>query len=224
MDPEYNLQDVLRCHLCETPGPDLHCDICKTYLCNACEKTHLADESKEHKVVSFKLRRQSTLCKKHFSKLCECYCKKCNILICNICASSRKHRRHEIFDAATYLEQRKAIIRKDLQELEHSIFPKYQEIAHNIQMQKDNMNDNSQKLRSAIEKQRKDLHKVIDTIIEKMKLNINKAESQHRTALKLEKPKIERSIDDIKTNIDDLNKLLKSNDLRLFSTYKSKNA
>lgn len=66
MDPEYNLQDVLRCHLCETPGPDLHCDICKTYLCNACEKTHLADESKEHKVVSFKLRRQSTFCKNIF--------------------------------------------------------------------------------------------------------------------------------------------------------------
>lgn len=128
MDPEYSLQDVLRCHLCETPGPHLHCDICKTQLCKACEKTHLADESKEHKVVSFKLRGQSTLCKKHCSKLCDCYCKKCDILFCNICASSRKHRRHEIFNAAN-LEQRKVIIRKDLQELENSIFPRYQEIA-----------------------------------------------------------------------------------------------
>lgn len=54
MDPEYNLKDVLRCQFCETPGPDLHCDICKKYLCKACEKTHLADEFKEHKVVSLK--------------------------------------------------------------------------------------------------------------------------------------------------------------------------
>lgn len=66
MDPEYNLKDVLRCQFCETPGPDLHCDICKTYLCKACEKTHLAHEIKEHKVVSLKLWAQSTLCKKTF--------------------------------------------------------------------------------------------------------------------------------------------------------------
>lgn len=68
MDPEYNLKDVLRCQFCETPGPDMHCDICncKTYLCKACEKTHLADEIKEHKVVSLKLWAQSTLCKKTF--------------------------------------------------------------------------------------------------------------------------------------------------------------
>lgn len=28
MDPEYSLQDLVRCHICETPGPSLHCDIC----------------------------------------------------------------------------------------------------------------------------------------------------------------------------------------------------
>lgn len=66
-DPEYNLQNVSRSHLYEPPGPDLHCEICKTYLCKTCERTHLADESKEHKVVSFKLRGQSTLCKNIFN-------------------------------------------------------------------------------------------------------------------------------------------------------------
>lgn len=66
MDHEYNLKDVLRCQFCETPGPYLHCDICKTYLCKACEKTYLADEFKEHKVVSLKLWAQSTPCKKTF--------------------------------------------------------------------------------------------------------------------------------------------------------------
>lgn len=81
MDPEYNLKDVLRCQFCETPVPDLHCDICKTYLCKACEKTHLADEIKEHKVISLKLWAQSTLCKKtFFSKLCEGYCKNATFL------------------------------------------------------------------------------------------------------------------------------------------------
>lgn len=113
MDPEYNLKDVLRCQFCETPGPDLHCDICKTYLCKACEKTHLAHEIKEHKVVSLKLWAQSTLCKKTFFQNYARVSKNFNILICKICVSSGKHRRQEVFDAATYLEQRKAIIRKD---------------------------------------------------------------------------------------------------------------
>lgn len=86
------------------------------------------------------------------------------------------------------------------------------------------MNDNTQKLTSAIEKQSKDLHKEIDTIIEKMKSYIDETESNHRIVLDKQESKTKRSIDDIKTNIDDLNKLLKSNDFRLFSTYKSRNA
>lgn len=50
----------------------------------------------------------------------------------------------------------------------------YQEIAYNIPTQRANMNKNCQKLTSAIGRQRKGLHKEIDTIIEKMKSYIGK--------------------------------------------------
>lgn len=50
----------------------------------------------------------------------------------------------------------------------------YQEIAYNIPTQRANMNENCQKLTSAIGRQRKGLHKEIDTIIEKMKSYIGK--------------------------------------------------
>lgn len=33
LDPEYSLQDVVRCHLCETPAPPLHCVTCNIHLC-----------------------------------------------------------------------------------------------------------------------------------------------------------------------------------------------
>lgn len=59
MDPEYSLQDVIRCHLCETPMPPLHCDICDKNLCKNCEEQHLLDGSTKHKVVSYQMRSRS---------------------------------------------------------------------------------------------------------------------------------------------------------------------
>lgn len=60
MDPEYSLQDVVRCDLCDSPVPKLHCEFCHTNLCKGCEQEHIQDNSINHKVVSFKQRNQSS--------------------------------------------------------------------------------------------------------------------------------------------------------------------
>lgn len=54
MYPKTWAQDVLRCHLCKTPGPPLYCDICHVHLCTFWGE-HILDETKEHKVVPFKM-------------------------------------------------------------------------------------------------------------------------------------------------------------------------
>lgn len=54
MDPEYSLQDVVRCASCEIPAPSLCCESCHLKLCEACGGEHVLDESKEHKVELIK--------------------------------------------------------------------------------------------------------------------------------------------------------------------------
>lgn len=128
MDPRTWAQDVLRCCLCETPG---HlCDICYIHLCSPCGGEHILYETKEHKVVPFKMRASSTICTKHSSKLCELHCEQCDIAICVQCVSSKEHKGHEFVDMAKVLNRQREVLKRDLHELEKytSIDPRYQKL------------------------------------------------------------------------------------------------
>lgn len=61
---------------------------------------------------------------------------------------SHDHGGHEFVDVAKKLENLKLILRKDLTELMKTIYPKYQDIASNILIQKAN-------LRKTLRKQKK---------------------------------------------------------------------
>nr|XP_034305535.1 RING finger domain and kelch repeat-containing protein DDB_G0271372-like [Crassostrea gigas] len=225
MDPEYSLQDVLRCHLCETPGLSMYCVICNKYLCKACEGGHISDQSKEHNVVPFKKKGYTPKCLKHPSKVCEHYCEKCDIPICTTCDSSEseEHKGHQIIEITKTIDNKKEIIQKDLQELETTIYLKYQEIASIIIDQKSGLNENSKKLTTEIDKHGEDLHREINTIIRNMKSNMEEMDTKHLAVLDKQEDEIKHTISEITQTIAELKTLLDSNDVSRVSAYKSRN-
>ncbi|XP_052709335.1 uncharacterized protein LOC128184049 [Crassostrea angulata] len=224
MDRRTWAQDVLRCHLCETPGPPMYCDICHIHLCVACVGKHLLDESKEHKVVTFKKRGFAPECSKHSKKLCELFCEQCDIPICVQCVSSGEHLGHKAVEILKSLETKKEVLQRDLNELETLIYPKYQEIVSYIPLQKADLNKNSEKLTTALDKHGEELHREIDIAIQKLRSDVNEMESKHLVVLDKQEKQIKCSISEIEQSIADLKKLLNSNDVSLVSAYKSRNA
>nr|XP_022316851.1 uncharacterized protein LOC111120429 [Crassostrea virginica] len=81
----------------------------------------------------------------------------------------REHEKHKKEDILTWFEAKRIPLQKDLQDFEKSIYPKYNETALNIPVQRDDVNKHSQKLITALEKQGEALHTEIDTIIQGMK-------------------------------------------------------
>nr|XP_022324051.1 probable E3 ubiquitin-protein ligase MID2 [Crassostrea virginica]XP_022324060.1 probable E3 ubiquitin-protein ligase MID2 [Crassostrea virginica] len=217
-----SLQDVIRCELCETPVPPKHCDICHIHLCEACAEEHLSDESKDHYIVPFKLRGITPECTKHFTKICKEFCTTCNIPVCPLCIASSEHEQHEKKDILTWFETIRELMQKDIQDLEKSIYPKYQEAATNIPVQRADVNNRSQKLTKALDKQGEALHTEIDTIIQGMKSEINDMDAQHIAAIDQQEDAINHTIPEITQTIQDLKRLLITSDVCLVSEYTSR--
>ena len=210
----------------ETPVPSQHCDICHIYLCEACVGKHLSDESKDHYIVSFKLRKNSPKCPKHITEVSEKLCKTCNIPLCSLCIASGEHKQHELESILQLLEFKKEVMQRDLQILEKSIYPKYQEVATNIPVQRAVVKKHSKKLITALDKQGEALHAEIDTVIQGMKSEIKDMETQHVSAMDRQEDAIKHTITEIKQVILDLKRLLKrlqdTSDVCIFSEYTSR--
>ncbi|XP_052707952.1 E3 ubiquitin-protein ligase TRIM71-like isoform X4 [Crassostrea angulata] len=225
MDPRSSAQDVVRCDVCDTPVPPLHCDFCQTNLCKACVGEHMLDLSKKHQVVPFHDRRSTPnypICQKHSLKQCELHCEQCDIPICALCVSSKSHENHEKMDIISYFKRKKHDLQTDLQELDKTVIAKYQEIASNIPAQKSDLKNNFQKLTSAIDKHGEVWHREIDIIIQKLKSDLDEMDAKHLAVLNKEEDEITRTISEITQNIADLKKLLDSNDVSRVSAYKSR--
>ncbi|XP_052707966.1 uncharacterized protein LOC128183114 [Crassostrea angulata] len=225
MDNEQKAQDVVRCDVCDTPVPLLHCDFCQIYLCKACVGGHMLDLSKKHQVVPFQERRSSLnypYCSEHVKEQCKHFCQQCDISLCVYCITNGNHQNHNPVDICSILKRKKIEIQEDIEELDESFSPKYKEIVNNITLQKTDLNKNSEKLTSAIDKHGEVWHREIDTIIQKLKSDLDEVDAKHLALLNKQEDEITRTISEITQSIADLKKLLDSNDVSRVSAYKSR--
>lgn len=223
MDPSRGKQDVLRCDLCETSVPLLHCDICHVNLCKPCVGEHVLDESKEHRILPFKMRGATPKCRKHSSKICELHCEQCDCPICALCVSSFEHEQHFKVDIFKKFEEKKPALRKDIQELENHVYPKYRDIVSEIPIQRKDLNRNSENLKAAINKQGHALHREVDSVMKKMKADVDDMNLKYMAYLKKREDEITCIISEIKQNMSDMKNLLDSYDVCHVCAYKSKN-
>lgn len=169
MDPSYNLQDVVRCEICEKPVQLLYCETCSIGLCKECVGYHLFNEPIPHRVVVFKSKNSNNpKCTKHTNYQSESYCEQCDLPVCKICALKCRKRRHKAVDILVKIKTKKEIIRRDLKELEYDIFPKYKEVSSNTSDRKFNLGSHAHALIAEINKVGEDWHKKI-----KSKLSYN---------------------------------------------------
>nr|XP_022308185.1 tripartite motif-containing protein 45-like [Crassostrea virginica] len=224
-NPRYSAQAVVRCALCRDAVAPLYCSVCHTHLCKDCVEKHFSDKSKVHTVLSLE-QFLSTLnypkCPTHPTKQCELHCEQCDIPICTSCISSGKHIGHKQLEIFADFEIKKEVLKRDLQELEKFIFPKYQESADIIKTQKTDQRKHSQKLKADLNKQGEDLHREIITIIQRKQSDLDDIETQHTTAIEKQEDVIHKALNEIKQVIQDIKSLLDTSDVGLVSKYRSR--
>lgn len=223
MDPDYSLQDVKRCDLCETPVPPLYCYTCHISLCETCTGGHILDESKPHMVHSIKHR--SLIPKLRYHKchfeLCKNHGEQCDIPVSvkqllPVCDDGLEMQAYSTFAYKA--------LQADMEELEKIIYPEYLNIAASFPLQKADLNKNTETLISVIDKRGRKWHREIDNIISKLKSDIKKTESEQLAILKEQEDNINQSISEITQIIDEQKKLLDERHGCLLSRYISRNA
>ncbi|XP_056005832.1 E3 ubiquitin-protein ligase TRIM71-like [Ostrea edulis] len=227
LQPRRSAQDVLLCDSCETAPLQSHCERCNINLCTNCVGKHLLDSSRKHQVIPF-IERSSTpnypKCHSHPDKQCELHCKKCDLPVCSTCALFGKHKGHDISDIQKELSAKTQDLRKDLEEIETRIYPRYEEIVSDVQTEKAELERKYGKLTTAADQQGEALHREITAIVNKRKSDIAEMKTKHLAVLNKNTDEITHSITELKQIILNLKAILESNDVSLISTYKSRNA
>lgn len=221
MDPFKTAQDLLRCSLCEKTVPPYCCNLCHVTLCKECAGKHLLDETKDHRVLSIKHRwsNDNHECSKHSTRQYELFCEQCDLPICVQCASTDEHKGHEFGDLLRNLERKKKELQREKQELE-SVLSVFEAANQNIKLSKEKLRKVTGILQRELKKQGEIWHMAIDTIINKIRSEINDVESEQLVVLSKHESKINIKLVEIEQNIQKLKLLDEASDVFAVSKYK----
>ena len=179
-------QDVARCDLCKTAIAQSYCDFCHVNLCKPCIGEHISDDYKKHLIVPI-LQRKSTLiypeCVIHNNKACKHRCTECDIFVCSFCTALKQHRGHEFLKLEELFNTKKQNIQNDAEDLESQIMPAYEDIAIDLEKQIASLDDQYKKLTSEMSKQREEIHREIDIVINQKEKEFDEIKVKHQSIL-----------------------------------------
>ena len=224
MDSRNSGQDLIRCDLCDSPMPPLHCGLCHTNLCKACVGEHISDFSKEHKVVQFSERGANPVypkCSPHSGKACELHCTKCDTPVCSLCVAE-SHQEHTFSSILKTYTATKEKMKKDLEELLNDL-RKYENRASKIDGEKSYLEGEFEKLTTDVDKQGEKLHREVDIFINERKIQINEKKNWNLAILDEEKKEVLSLISEIEQRMKHVTEMLDTTEVFEVSAYKSEN-
>ncbi|XP_062601173.1 uncharacterized protein LOC134262867 [Saccostrea cucullata] len=226
MDTRLSAQDVVRCDLCETAIIQMHCDFCHVKLCKPCIGDHIADDYNKHQIVPFQQKKSTLIypkCATHQTKLYDLQCKECNFPVCSLCSATEQHEGHKYLVLAEIYDSKKNDIAKDTEELQNIIYPTYKEISNDLETQITNLDEEYEKLTTAVTEHGKQWHREIDNVINTMKKEIGDLKEKHFDIMK----KHAEEVIQIQTLIDqtllNLKEIEESNEVSMKMKYSSRN-
>ncbi|XP_062620265.1 heat shock 70 kDa protein 12B-like [Saccostrea cucullata] len=225
MDSRTSVQDVIRCDLCGTVEVQKYCDFCHVNLCIPCIGKHISDDYDKHKVVTFRQKKSTLIfrkCTAHQTRDCEFLCKTCKTSVCSLCNISDTHRGHVVSSLSDLFYSKRKEIKKDTDELENSISPRYAEIANEIENQIANLDGEYGNLTTTLIKCGEEWHRAVDLIVEKLRIEIEKVKTKHESILKEHLSEIEQIQTLIEQTLLNLTQIEDSNEVSLTMEYNSR--
>lgn len=136
-------------------------------------------------------------CIKHSLKYCELHCEQCNTQICSDSCTSAEHDTHKRVNILDWLQNKKEIIKNDLQELEDSIILTNQTIIAKIPYQRNVISQNAVQIATALHTQEEHLYREIVNVSMHLKAVLYEMDSKHLTFLQNQEEKHRQSISEI---------------------------
>ena len=212
-------QDVIRCQLCPN-SVEHHCNRCHVDLCFHCVSRHLTDRSKRHEVVDFINKKVELIlpeCKSHNKTPCEMYCNDCLEPTCVMCVTTA-HKKHDISNIKSIVENLKRRIAADVEELENIILPKYKK---DFGVGKSSIEFD--KVMNAIQDQEENICKVVREIGSQLKDEVAKQKRKFEQKNKELQSSIAKEEKELDTVIKNNKGIFESNNSKRILTYQSKN-
>jgi hypothetical protein len=117
----------------------------------------------------------------------------------------------------------KQSLQTDLEELKTKIYPRFEDLANDVQTEKARLETNYEKLTTVLDQQGEVWHQQITTIVNQRKSDIAEMKTKHTAALDKNAYEITQSVTELKKIIVNLKSILDSNDISQISAYNSRN-